>query len=343
MTADRPATGVRPPPGCTVGRAERTASFIILLILAVISLGIFIRQSTFNPAVLVAREAIPTVAAPAPVATAGLIPPQLQLLGASESFNADNLYDKIDGKAELYLAAGFARMHCQRFSLKDAPDQWFEWFVYEMTSLPSAFSVFGTQRRAEGQPLALTEYAYRTANAVYFVCGSNYVEVVASDASAPLLNGALAMASAFVAEAPSVRTHLAELDLFPSVDLVPGSQTLQIADAFGFDGLKNVFTARYQAGAAEFTAFLTACANPAEAQRLRDAYAAFLLGNGGKEQAGGNGLERRIEIMGGVELIFNEGNFVAGIHGATAVTPAEVIAKRLREKLAAHVAAEPRN
>ena len=333
MTADRPASGVRPPTGCTVGRGERVASFFIVAVLVLIAAGILVRQRSFNPAVLVARQVSLTPAA-VPAAASSPIPPALQLLGPPESFNADNLYDKIDGKAELYLAAGFARMHCQRFALKQAPDEWFEWFVYEMNSLPGAFSVFSTQRRAEGQPLPLTQYAYRTPNAVYFVCGNNYVEAVASSTNALLLEAALQMAAAFTQTASPGLTHLRELDLFPSADLIPASHTLQIADAFGFDGLKNVFTARYQISGAELTSFLTVCADAAEAARLRDAYATFLLGNGGKELSGGQPGERRIEIMGGTEIICTVGNLLTGVHSAPVLQPAEALAARLRQHLA---------
>jgi hypothetical protein len=318
-----------------VGRAERVASLIILAVLAVIAVGVGLRQASFNPAVLIARDACPSNARSSSLASASAIPSQLEPLGAAESFNADNLYDKIDGKAELYLAAGFGQMHCQRFALKDTHDLWFEWFVYEMHSLPSAFSVFTTQRRAEGQPLKLANYAYRTQNAVYLVSGSNYVEAVASDANERLVNAVLEMASAFVASDSSSHSRISELDLFPEEDLLPNSQTLQIADAFGFDGLRNVFTARYRINEVEATAFLTTCSSPTEAAHVRDAYAAFLLGNGGKELNGGSGSERRVEIMDGTELLFSAGNLVAGVHGASSLKAAEVLAQRLRDKLPA--------
>ena len=335
MTADRPASGVRPRPDCTVGRAERVASLIIFAVLVIIAVGVGLRQASFNPAVLVARDATSSHVRSPATARAPVISSQLEPLGAGESFNADNLYDKIDGKAELYLAAGFGQMHCQRFALKQTRDLWFEWFVYEMHDLPSAFSVFTTQRRAEGQPLKFAEYAYRTQNAVYFISGSNYVEVVASEANDRLLNAALEMASAFVASDSSGHSRIAELDLFPQEDLLPNTQTLQVADAFGFDGLKNVFTARYRINEVEVIAFLTKCPNVTEAARVRDAYAAFLLGNGGKELSGSGGAERRVEIMDGMELVFSTGNLVAGVHGASSLKAAEILAQRLRVKLPA--------
>ena len=160
------------------GGTERWVGFVILLCLAGIAVGVFLKQLSFNPAVLVATAAAP--AAPKPVASAPneslpTLPPELSAFSAPETFTADNLYDKVDGKADLYLTAGFVGLQCQRLALKATNDVWMEWFVYDMGTLPQAFSVFSLQRRAEAQALDLTEFAYQTQNALFFVCGRCYV------------------------------------------------------------------------------------------------------------------------------------------------------------------------
>jgi hypothetical protein len=189
--------------GSLCSRLEYTLGFVVLFILLTIAGGIFLKQFSFNPAVLISRE----IASPqkgAELATIPLpwLPSELKDFGPAENFTPDNLYDKIDGKAELYLASGIVGMRCQRFALKADTDQWLEWFVYDMGTLPQAFSVFSTQRRAEGENLDLTDYAYRTQNAVYFIAGSNYVEAVASSSNEALMNATLDMARRFVAASP---------------------------------------------------------------------------------------------------------------------------------------------
>ena len=109
------------------GRTERWAGFIILLCLAGIAAGVFLKQFSFNPAVLVATAAAPeaakTVSSPSPGETPPTLPPELSAFSAPETFSADNLYDKIDGKADLYLTAGFVELRCQRFALKATNDE----------------------------------------------------------------------------------------------------------------------------------------------------------------------------------------------------------------------------
>lgn len=316
---------------------EKRVGLAVLLCLSAIAGGVFLKQLSFNPAVLIAGQIQPTPKTTEPAANQSIVPlpPELGIFGAPESFTPDNLYDKIDGKAELYLAAGVVGMRCQRFALKNAEDQWLEWFDYDMDNLPQAFSVFSTQRRAEGQTLDLTEYAYKTQNALYFVCGRHYVEAIASSANAPLMEAVLKLAGRFVAANPAT-TRLPQFELLPADDLVPGSFTLQTTDAFGFDQFKNVFTAQYQVNDAKLMAFVTSCRDADAAAALRDAYRSFLLANGGKEIASQNSSDpgKPIEIMGGFEIVFCRGSFVAGIHAAPTLALAEQIATRLRQRLA---------
>ena len=70
-------------------------------------------------------------------------------------YDAATLSDKINGKAELYLAAGFERLECRRFALADDPAGWLERFVYTMRAAPGAFAVYSQQRRPQAQPLTL--------------------------------------------------------------------------------------------------------------------------------------------------------------------------------------------
>jgi hypothetical protein len=274
------------------GRTEHWVGFIILLCLVGIAAGVYQKQFSFNPAVLVATPAAPAPATLKPVATVSndslpTLPPELSALSAPEMFTADNLYDKVDGKADLYLTAGFVGLQCQRLALKATNDVWMEWFVYDMGTLPQAFSVFSLQRRAEAQPLDLTPFAYQTQNSLYFVSGRYYVEAVTAMPTEPMMAAMRAMARQFVAAHPPGAAEIPELKLFPPENLEAGSQGLQIVDAFGFDQFTNVFTAKYRvpngATNAEVLAFLELTKTPAAAAALRDAYRSFLLANGGKE------------------------------------------------------------
>ena len=327
------------------GRTERWVGFIILLCLAGIAAGVYHKQFSFNPAVIVATAPVPAaLAAPKPIASAPndslpTLPPELSAFSAPETFTADNLYDKVDGKADLYLTAGFVGLQCQRLALKATNDIWMEWFVYDMGTLPQAFSVFSLQRRAEAQTLDLTPFAYQTQNSLYFVSGRYYVEAVTAMPTEPMMAAMLAMARQFVAAHPPGAAEIPELKLFPPENLEAGSQGLQIVDAFGFDGFTNVFTAKYRvpggATNAAVLAFLELTKTSTTAAALRDAYRSFLLANGGKEIEAGAApsLGKPINFMDNIEIIFTESNMVAGVHAAPDAASAAKVAQQLAENL----------
>jgi hypothetical protein len=324
--------------GNECGGKERWVGFIILPCLVVIAVGVFLKQFSFNPAVLVATASAPGAAQPAspsPGESAPTLPPEFAALSAPETFAPDDLFNKIDGKADLYLTAGFVQLRCQRFALKATNDVWMEWFVYDMGAQPQAFSVFSLQRRAEAQALDLTEFAYKTQNALFFVCGRYYVEAVTAMPTEPMMSAMLAMARQFVAANPPGATRIPELKLFPPENLEAGSQGLQVADAFGFDQFTNVFTAKYRVNNADVLAFLETTKTPADAAALRAAYRSFLLANGGKEiDSADTGLTGKpIDFMGNIEMVFSEGNVVAGIHAAPDTASAAKIARLLADGL----------
>lgn len=324
------------------GRTETVAGLAILVCLVAIALGIFLTQFSFNPAVLVATSVglvgnSPLPPAPAP-GFAALLPPELSEFGTPETFDADNLSDKIDGKADLYLTAGFVQMRCQRFALKDSPDDWMEWFVYDMGNLPQAFSVFSLQRRSEAQPLELAHLAYRTKNAIFFVCGQNYIEAVGATPNERLMRAMMMMARNLITANPPGEMRLPELDLFPKENLVPDSYVLQIATAFGFDQFKNVFTAKYKTADGEVLAFATILAGPDAANALRDTYFNFLLANGGKKVAAEPvpAGARMVESFDGSEIVFSRGPVVGGVHAAPTSQAAEQVAAALERRIAAN-------
>ncbi len=111
-------------------RQQTASSFAILFILIVTGTGIFWAQFNYNPAVLQTDSFLsPTTKdqnASQTALTKSIIPlpPGMVPLTLPESFNAQNLSDKINGKAELYLSAGFVGLNSQRFKDKNISNLW---------------------------------------------------------------------------------------------------------------------------------------------------------------------------------------------------------------------------
>lgn len=330
---------------------ETLVSWVILGGLLVILGGVCVKQSFYDPALFkvgmpqapgqAARtaEALPDLAANSPASSLKLtefLGTDMKVLSPPESFGPETLSDKIDGKAELYLSAGFVSLVCQRFVRNEDAREWLEIFVYDMGAHKPAFSVYSAQRRSEAESSDLTPFAYKTQNALYWIHGKYYVEAIASVASPAMMESMTTFGKRFIAGTKAETEEIGELGLFPPDHLVEGSVTLLSSDVFSFQSLENVYTAHYVMDGETLTAFLSRKESPREAEKLVEAYHAFLLENGGADTP----LEVQIpgavlvKIMDTFEIIFHHGPYIAGVHEAESLAAARKLAVRLEAKLA---------
>jgi hypothetical protein len=264
-----------------------------------------------------------------------ITPEGLVALSQPQSFGSETLSEKIDGKAELYLSAGFVRLVSQRFARTGNSREWLEVFLYDMGSSRNAFAVYSVQRREEGQKVDLGDFAYRTDDGLFLVHGQYYVEVIAPAVGKGVTEILLAFGRGVVENVKVDRQGLGELALFPAEHVKRETISLLAADAFGFDRFNSVYTARYRLGELDVTAFLSQRASETEAADLAAAYHRFLLQNGGKEIKPGSGLAgvRLVDLFGTYEVVLSHGRILAGVHGAEKREAAEDLARMLKKKL----------
>ena len=329
-------------PNQNIDRWQTISSLVILTLLLTVGAGIIYVQSRFNPAVLQpetrfveapekSAAALPEVA---PFFTP--LPQELTPLSAAETFDARTLSDKIDGKAELYFSAGFKSLSSQRF--KDAAggsDRWFEAYVYDMDNNRNAFSVFSSQRREDAVALDLTAQAYRTPNALFFVNGGYYVEIIASEASDHVLQPMKLLAETFIRNTPAETAAIDEMKLFPRQGLVADSISLISSDAFGHADLDKVYTAEYEQDGARLMGYISRRQSPTEAEKLAGAYREFLITYGGRTVESRLSIPgaAMVEILDSYEIIFYHGVFLAGVREAATIDQAKELAERLYNRI----------
>jgi hypothetical protein len=324
------------------GQKQTFISAIILGCLAVIAGGIFLVQFKFSPAVqpVASVLAVDNQNQAAPLDSTGkaliTFPNGQAPLGPLETFDASGLSDKINGKAELYLTAGFIRLLSQRFEDKTAGDVWMEVFVYDMQSTQNAFAVFSAQRREDAQPVNIRQYAYQTQNALFLVHGSFYVEIIASEVSETIRQSMRSFAEAFIAQHPIEATPaIAEKQIFPEEGLVADSIALISADAFGYDRFDQIFTATYRLKDAELMAYISSRKTPREAEALAFGYQEFLTTFGGETAEFDSPIAsaKMIYILDTYEIVFAHGTCLAGVREAEDKQTARELAMRLFKRI----------
>ncbi len=319
-----------------VKRLESLISAFILVVLAALVVIVLIRQSSYD----MSRFGITgpdsqsgqtgrLINLPA-LAPAGFGP-----VTKTEIYDADNLYEKIDGKAPLYTESGFEKLSCQQFVSTKDETLAMELYIYEMGNARNAFSVYSVQKRPDGKDLPNFAFAYTTSNALYIAHGRFYAEVVGFSESVKLLEAIIEVGQKIQKNLAVDDTKITEIELFPAEDMVTGSIKLDLKSAFGFEELTDTFTCRYNVGDEIITAFLSRQPNPQSAQRVAESYYTFLINNGGiAKQALDKTFECKVvDFFGAIEIIFTTGPFVGGVHEAEKQQSAEKLAAKLVNKL----------
>jgi hypothetical protein len=308
------------------GQARQIESIIsisLILALFVVAVVIFLLQK-------------PKTAPLKELNLSSLTPASFAAFSDMETYNSENLYEKIDGKAPLYTESGFEKLLTQRFADKNKQDLMMEIYIYDMGNVRNAFCVYSTQRRAEAEPLLAMKFAYKAGNALFLVHGKYYIELIG-------FSEADSLSKAMIEAAQKCRTNLTdsgendipELNLFPSENLIAESDKFYLKDAFGFEGLTNTFTAQYKFGNNNITAFFGKCRDKKTAQQTAENYCNFLVNNGGIIKQAANKIPecRIVDLSGSTEIIFTTGTFVAGVHEAENQQTAEKLAETLFDKL----------
>jgi hypothetical protein len=256
-------------------------------------------------------------------------------VGKAETYDTDNLYEKIDGKAPMYQETGFIKLTTQRFVNDTNSEIGFEQYLYDMGNTRNAFSVYSRQKRTDVIDLPDFDtigFAYKTTNSIYIAHGQYYIEMVGFAESDELLNAMKGIARKLLAQLPvDEKDKITEIGIFPP-GIVPGSVQLQINDAYGFDGLTNTWSAKFKVNDKTVTIFFSKRSNSDEAKKVAKSYYNFLMGNGAKVV---NSETSMLDFMGSTEIVFAAGSFVAGVHEAddkqAAQKAADALLKRLNE------------
>jgi hypothetical protein len=226
-------------------------------------------------------------AAPAPAAKGE--PLEIKLAGLkpmsdTEFYNADNLFEKIDGRAPAYLNFNFQNLRCRSFSVIGTSGSFVDVYEYRFDTPVNAFGMFSLERDLKGEPLAFAPDGYASGMGFFFRQGPRYIQVMASDQNEKTLGLAKAIASDRAKNLPADDGGLDARRRLPTAGLDPASVQFVQENAQGQAFLKNVFQAKYDFAGKKLPFFLMV-ATPAEAAAAWKSYQDFSGQFGGKVTA----------------------------------------------------------
>jgi len=189
-----------------------------------------------------------------------------------------------------------------------------------MGNIRNAFCVYSTQRRVDvkREPTFNAKFNYKTSNGLYFICGKYYLELVGSAESVQLQTAIRQTAIKLNDAMNDPQDSIEELEMFPKKNLVEDSFKLELQNGFGFDGWKNLFSAKYNIENSIITIFLNKQPDPVKAQETAEKYCKFLVDSNGefREPVNKEITAKILNVYNVFEAVLPKGNFVLGVHEA---------------------------
>lgn len=180
----------------------------------------------------------------------------LKPMGDTEFYNADNLFEKIDGRAPAYLGFNFQNLRCRAFSVTGAAGSFVDVYEYGFDTPVNAFGMFALERDPKGGPLDFAPDGYVSGMGFFFRQGTRYVQVLASDQKAGTLELAKSIAEDRAKNLPADNTGLDARRRLPATGLDLASVQFVQENAQGQAFLKNVFQASYDFAGKKLPFFL---------------------------------------------------------------------------------------
>ncbi len=97
-----------------------------------------------------------------------------------ESFNAENLYEKIDGRAESFLQYGVKGMAYAFYHPTGDPSNEIQLYIFEMPDALKALGKYGSEKPDEAKSAAIGDQGYTSAGSTLFYAGKYYTQIVST-------------------------------------------------------------------------------------------------------------------------------------------------------------------
>ena len=249
------------------------------------------------------------------------------LVSEVEVFSPDNLFDRINGAAPLFLENNFQEMTSMEYK---KGDDYITVQVYRHATPEDTFGMYASERSTDLTYYPIGGEAQGDAANLYFFAGNIYVKMWGN--SAEDLNPNLqAIAKALAAKADPDAGYPAVLQAFPAEDKVPYSETYITSNFIGHEFLRGVYTTDYKKDGKTFQAFVIDGRTTAGAKEVLEKYFAFTK----QPQEFTEGPQTITDRYNGDIPVIWDGRYVVGVFSANgdAMPGAEAFLKGIAEKL----------
>jgi hypothetical protein len=171
-----------------------------------------------------------------------------------EIFNRDNLYERINGAAPLFLENNFQEMTSLEYT---QDDRYITIQVYRHATPEDAFGMYASERSSEMDFYSgIGGEAQGDAYGLFFFAGRLYVKMMASDENEAIHKAMQEIAQGLAQQIDPAAGYPPLFASFPQNGLVQYTGAYITQNYIGHDFLKPVYVASYEHGGKKFQVFL---------------------------------------------------------------------------------------
>lgn len=228
-------------------------------------------------------------------------------------YNSENLWDAIDGAAELFLLYDFVDLRIARYTHGDSIEITVE--LYRHGSASNAFGIYSQERHPNYSFIQLGVQGYLQQDVLNFLSGVYYIKM-------STLQVGNAAQDALLMIARKVEKHLGQKNAwpeivrrFPAAARVPNTEQYIAKSFLGYGFLNHAYVASYDDGR-PFRMFVIAAESQGRAKEMAEAYCNAVPKDSVK-RLDGERYELRDPHYGVVALVATKG-YLCGIVGSSA-------------------------
>ncbi len=273
--------------------------------------------------------------APPPAIERGALPTGLAAAGWSEGplsrFQAKNLYEKINGRADFFTSRGFQALSFVGLSGEGTGTVDIEF--YDMGTAENALGAFSAEKPpATPATVAGGSQWYVARNALFLARGAHYVRVLGSDESAPVMTQVEHVRRALEAGLAAGERPFSHALFADALGVAPDRISYEKENAFSFGFAKGVHVGLLPDGETE--AFVMPARDVAAARALAKQFEEGFLSYGDKQSnLGVTWIKDR--YLNTYTRVAAEGAIVVGVRGAAKLDAAAATFEKLRTGVAA--------
>lgn len=189
------------------------------------------------------------ICAGAPVSTGQTSPippiPGWTLTTDSTRYTPRNLWDFIDGAAEVYLSYGFVDLAIGDYA-RDSLDIRVE--AYRHSSPTMAFGIYSTERKPDYHFIEIATQGYQEEGVLNFLSGEYYLKLSTHSVGEPASSALRSIADRVATHLDRPRQWPRELRYLPEAGRCPNTEGFVAGDFLGYSFFENAFTAQYGEG-----------------------------------------------------------------------------------------------